>query len=154
MARQEMLAAVLALGLTGAPVAAEPAVEGLVSVTSAFPAAETADRLESAAKARGLTIFARIDHAAGAAAVGQELRPTTLLILGNARGGTPLMQQAQTIGIDLPLRALVWQDEKGVVRISYDDPAWLARRHGLDPRGAVPGTLGGILAQLAESAAH
>lgn len=144
--------AALILGTAGGSSAAGP--DGLISLVSTHSAAETTDRLENAAKERGLTIFARIDHAAGAAEVGQSLRPTTLLIFGNARGGTPLMQQAQTIGIDLPLKALVWQDEGGVVRISYDDPAYLARRHGLDPRGTAPVTLAVALAQLAETAAH
>ncbi len=144
--------AALILGTAGGASAAGP--DGLISVISTHSAVETTDRLEGAAKARGLTVFARIDHAAGAAAVGLDLRPTILLIFGNAKGGTPLMQQAQTLGIDLPLRALVWQDEGGVVRISYDDPAYLAQRHGLDPRGAAPVTLAGVLAQLAETAAH
>ncbi len=144
--------AALILGTAGGSSAAAP--DGLISVVSSHSAAETSDRLEGAAKARGLTIFARIDHAAGAAAAGLELRPTTLLIFGNAKGGTPLMQQAQTLGIDLPLRALVWQDEGGVVRVSYDDPAYLAQRHGLDARGMGPAALAGILAQLAETAAH
>ena len=144
--------AALILGTAGGSSAAGP--DGLISLVSTHSAAETTDRLESAAKERGLTIFARIDHAAGAAEVGQSLRPTTLLIFGNARGGTPLMQQAQTIGIDLPLKALVWQDEGGVVRVSYDDPAYLTRRHGLDPRGTAPVTLAAALAQLAETAAH
>jgi uncharacterized protein (DUF302 family) len=78
-----------------------------------------------------MTVFARIDHAAGAAEVGLPLRPTELLIFGNAKGGTPLMQAEQVIGIDLPLKALVWQDEAGVTWLSYNDPTWLARRHGL-----------------------
>ena len=82
-------------------------------------------------KAKGLTVFARIDHAAGAAGVGLSLRPTEVLIFGNARGGTPLMQSAQTIGIDLPLKALVWQDASGATWLSYNDPGWLAKRHGL-----------------------
>jgi uncharacterized protein (DUF302 family) len=89
------------------------------------------DRLETAVKAKGLTVFARIDHAAGAAAVGLSLRPTELLIFGNAKGGTPLMQSAQTTGIDLPLKALVWQDAAGKTWLSYNDPSWLAKRHGL-----------------------
>jgi uncharacterized protein (DUF302 family) len=78
-----------------------------------------------------MTVFARIDHAAGAAAVGLPLRPTELLIFGNAKGGTALMQSMQTIGIDLPLKALVWQDGSGKTWLSYNDPDWLARRHGL-----------------------
>src|SRR5262249_18534229 len=77
---------------------------------------------------RGLTVFARIDHAAGAAEVGLSLPPTWLLIFGNAKAGTPLMQSAQTIGIDLPLKALVWQDASGKTWLSYNDPAWLAKR--------------------------
>ena len=89
------------------------AAQGLTTIRSHFGPKETMDRLETAVKAKGLTVFARIDHAAGAASVGLPLRPTEVLIFGNARGGTPLMQSVQTIGIDLPLRALVWQDESG-----------------------------------------
>jgi uncharacterized protein (DUF302 family) len=89
------------------------------------------NRLEAEVKAKGMTVFARIDHAAGAAAVGLSLRPTELLIFGNAKGGTPLMQSIQTIGIDLPLKALVWQDASGKTWLSYNDPSWLAKRHGL-----------------------
>ena len=106
-------------------------IDGLTTIPSGFAARETMDRLEAAVKARGLTVFARIDHAAGAAAVGLPLGPTELLIFGNARGGTPLMQENQTAGIDLPLKALVHEDAAGNVWLSYDDPAWLARRHDL-----------------------
>lgn len=108
-------------------------VEGLVTVSIGAEPDETASRLERAIDARGLTLFARIDHAAGAADVGMPLRPTILLIFGNAKGGTPLMQSAQTIGIDLPLKILVWQNASGVTQLSYNDPHWLARRHGLGP---------------------
>jgi uncharacterized protein (DUF302 family) len=111
-------------------------VEGLVSIQSRFAAKETMDRLEAALRANGVSIFARIDHAAGAAAVGANLRPTEVLIFGNPRAGTPLMQAEQTIGIDLPLKVLVWQDALGVVRLSYNDPKWLAQRHGLGSKGA------------------
>jgi uncharacterized protein (DUF302 family) len=79
-----------------------------------------------------MTVFAHIDHAAGGAAASLSLRPTDLLIFGNAKGGTPLMQAAQTIGIDLPLKALVWQDASGITWLSYNDPNWLAQRHGLE----------------------
>ncbi len=103
--------------------------EGLLTVPSRFGPKETMDRLEAEVKGKGLTVFARIDHAAGAAEAGLILRPTELLILGNAKGGTPLMQSAQTMGIDLPLKALVWQDEQGRTFLSYNDPAWLAKRH-------------------------
>jgi uncharacterized protein (DUF302 family) len=89
------------------------------------------NKLEAEVKAKGMTVFARIDHAAGAAAVGLPLRSTELLIFGNAKGGTPLMQSNQTIGIDLPLKALVWENASGVTWLSYNDPSWLAKRHGL-----------------------
>jgi uncharacterized protein (DUF302 family) len=89
------------------------------------------NRLEAELRAKGMTVFARIDHAAGARAVGLSLRPTEVLIFGNAKAGTPLMQSVQTIGIDLPLKALVWQDSSGDTWLSYNDPAWLAQRHGL-----------------------
>ncbi len=105
--------------------------DGLTKVPSSFAAKETMDRLEAAVKAKGLTVFARIDHAAGAVATDLPLRPTELLIFGNARGGTPLMQADQTIGIDLPLKALVYEDANGKVWLAYNNPAWLAQRHGL-----------------------
>lgn len=79
-----------------------------------------------------MTVFAHIDHAAAAAAAGLPLRPTDLLIFGNASAGTPLMQTVQAIGIDLPLKALVWQDASGTTWLSYNDPLWLAQRHELD----------------------
>jgi len=107
------------------------AADGLTTLPSGSGPKETMDRLEAEVKAKGLTVFARIDHAAGAAGVGLSLRPTEVLIFGNARGGTPLMQSAQTIGIDLPLKALVWQDASGATWLSYNDPGWLAKRHGL-----------------------
>jgi uncharacterized protein (DUF302 family) len=110
-------------------------------------------RLEAAVRAKGLTVFAHIDHAAGAAEVGLALRPTDLLIFGNAKGGTPLMQSAQTSGIDLPLKMLVSEDAEGVTWLSYNDPGWLAKRHGLgrevDP---TVGALTAALAALAKSA--
>ena len=90
------------------------------------------DRLEAAIKENGMEVFARIDHAAGAAEVGLAMRATELLIFGNARGGTPLMQANQVIGIDLPLKALVFEDGAGKVWLAYNDPRWLAQRHGLD----------------------
>ena len=105
--------------------------DGLTTIASSLPARQTMDRLEAAVKAKGLTVFARVDHAAGAAAVGLPLRPTELLIFGNARGGTPLMQADQTVGIDLPLKALVYEDADGKVWLAYNNPAWIAQRHGL-----------------------
>ncbi|MDE5443185.1 DUF302 domain-containing protein [Bradyrhizobium sp. CSA207] len=108
------------------------ATEGLITIRSGHGSEETMNRLEAEVRAKGMTVFAHIDHAAGAAAVGLALRPTDLLIFGNANGGTPLMQSVQTIGIDLPLKALVWQDASGAIWLSYNDPHFLAERHGLD----------------------
>ena len=108
------------------------AVDGLTTLRSNHGPKDTMDRLEAAVTARSMTVFARIDHAAGGVGVGLSLRPTELLIFGNAKAGTPLMQAAQSIGIDLPLKALVWQDEAGDTWISSNDPSWLAKRHGVD----------------------
>jgi len=108
------------------------ATEGLITIRSGYGPQETMSRFEAEIRARGMTVFAHIDHAAGAGAAGLSLRPTDLLIFGNAKAGTPLMQQVQTIGIDLPLKALVWQDASGTTWVSYNNPAWAAHRHGLD----------------------
>lgn len=106
--------------------------DGLIACVSKFGPKETMDRFAAAVTRRGISIMARIDHAAAAAAVGMELRPTEVLIFGNPQAGTPLMQAVQTIGIDLPLKALVWQDEGGSTWLAYNDPQWLAHRHGVD----------------------
>ena len=108
-----------------------PIIEGLTSIRSSFGPKETMDRLEAEIRAQRMTVFARIDHAGGAAVVGLKLAPTELIIFGNARGGTPLMQSAQTVGIDLPLKALVWQEAAGKTWISYNEPGWIAQRHGV-----------------------
>jgi uncharacterized protein (DUF302 family) len=107
------------------------AADGLVVVKSPYSAKDTMNRLDEIVKKRGLNIFARIDHAAGAAKIGKVLRPTEILIFGNPQGGTPLMECAQSAGIDLPLKALVWEDATSQVWLGYNDPAFLARRHGV-----------------------
>ncbi|WP_298259664.1 DUF302 domain-containing protein [Bradyrhizobium sp.] len=127
-------------------------VQGLTTIKSSHGPNETMARLESAVKAKGLTVFARIDHAGGASAAGLSLRPTEVLIFGNAKGGTPLMQAVQTVGIDLPLKALVWQDASGETWLSWNDPAWLAARHGLSGVEAVVGKLAALLEELAKTA--
>jgi uncharacterized protein (DUF302 family) len=104
---------------------------GLVTVRSAYGPEETLNRLEAELVSKGMRVFARVDHAAGADTVGLPLQPTELLIFGNARGGTPLMHAARTIGVDLPIRVLVWQDAARDTWLTYNDPRWLARRHGL-----------------------
>ena len=126
---------------------------GLITVPSVRGVKDTIDRLAADVKTKGLTVFARIDHAAGAKDVGLPLRPTQLLIFGNAKAGTLLMQSQQSIGIDLPLKVLAWEDAAGKVWLSYNDPAWLAERHGLAlGSGAVTQAMAAGLAALAKQA--
>ncbi|KAA2236574.1 DUF302 domain-containing protein [Salinarimonas soli] len=109
--------------------------DGLVIRPSSFSVEETAKRLEAAILAKGMTVMARIDHSAAAAAVGLALRPTLVILFGNPRAGTPLMQASPTLAIDLPLKCLVWRDDDGGARLAFDDPTWLAERHGLRGEG-------------------
>ena len=127
------------------------AAEGLITIQSHYGPKETMQRLEAAVKAKGFTVFAHIDHSAQAAQVSLNLLPTDLLIFGNPKGGTPLMRSDQTIGIDLPLKALVWQDEKGATWLSYNDPEWIVQRHG--GAGGTEDTVGAISAALKAVAA-
>jgi uncharacterized protein (DUF302 family) len=127
------------------------AAEGLITIQSHYGPKETMQRLEAAVKAKGFTVFAHIDHSAQAAQVSLNLPPTDLLIFGNPKGGTPLMRSNQTIGIDLPLKALVWQDEKGATWLSYNDPEWIVQRHG--GAGGTEDTVGAISAALKAVAA-
>jgi uncharacterized protein (DUF302 family) len=105
--------------------------DGLLAVKSPHSPKETLHRLETLLKQKGMTIFARIDHAAAAVKVGKTLRATELLIFGNPQSGTPFMECSQTVGIDLPLKALVWEDASGQVWLGYNDPEFLAQRHGV-----------------------
>ena len=127
------------------------AADGLVEVKSPYQSTETMNRLEAVVRQRGLTVFARIDHAAGAAKVGKTLRATELLIFGSPQGGTPFMECAQTAGIDLPLKALVWEDAASQVWLGYYDPGFLAKRHGAAACPAVEG-LRKALAGLGDAA--
>ena len=104
---------------------------GFVNVQSNHSVKETANRLETVLKQKGMTVFTRINHAAGARRVGKVLRPTELIIFGNPKVGAPLMQCSQTVGLDLPQKALIWEDEAGLVWFSYNAPAFLDKRHGL-----------------------
>jgi uncharacterized protein (DUF302 family) len=128
------------------------AAQGLTAIKSSHPPRETMNRLEAAVSAKGLTVFARIDHAAGASAAGLSLRPTEVLIFGNAKGGTPLMQSAQTTAIDLPLKALVWQDASDQTWLAWNDPAWIAARHGLAGAEAVVVKLTALLDEIGKAA--
>jgi len=127
---------------------------GLTTLASRQDFQTTLDRLIRALKDKGVTVFAVIDHAAGAQAAGLALGPTTVVVFGDPRAGTPLMQARQSVGIDLPLKMLVWRDAAGATQVSYNDPAWIARRHGLDP-DAQPGVakMSAALAMFAAAAA-
>jgi uncharacterized protein (DUF302 family) len=130
------------------------AADGLITRSSAHDFATTRERLLAALAAKGITVFARVDHAAGATSVGLSLRPTTVIIFGNPAAGTPLMQASQAAGIDLPLKALIWQDGDGVVHLTYNDPHWIAPRHRLgDEAGPAVAALTAVLAGLAQQAA-
>jgi uncharacterized protein (DUF302 family) len=129
--------------------------DGMITTKSRHAVKETMDRLEADLTRLGISVFARIDHAAGAALVEMPLRPTLLLIFGSPKGGTPLMQAVQRVGIDLPLKMLCWQDGTGDVWLAYNDMEWLGNRHQL---GAVAApsidALARLLATLAATAAE
>lgn len=105
------------------------AENGLINLASKHPVDETMQRLETLLGERGVTIFARVDHSGEAAKVGLAMRPTKLLIFGSPKGGTPLMQATPTVAIDLPLKALFWEDPYGKVWLTYNDPQYLQHRH-------------------------
>lgn len=105
--------------------------DGMIVLESAYGPTETANRMVAAIGKHGMAVMARVDHAAAAAKVGLALGPTEMLMFGNPRGGTPLMQATQTAGIDLPLKALIWQDAASRTWVGYNDPHWIATRHGV-----------------------
>jgi len=113
------------------------AATGLVVIKSPYPVTQTLDRLQALVQERGMKVFARIDHAKGAASIGKTLRPTEVILFGNPQGGTPFMECAQTVGIDLPLKALAWEDAAGQVWLGYNDPEFLAQRHEVPECGVV-----------------
>ena len=127
-------------------------MSGLTTIRSHFDHKETLNRLDAAIKAQGMTVFARIDHAAGAAEAGLTLAPTELIIFGNARGGTPLMQSVQTVGIDLPLKALVWEDASGAIWLSYNEPSWIAQRHDVANAEAIVSKMAAVLSAMSRKA--
>jgi len=122
--------------------------EGIISVPSKYSVPETLDRVETALKAKSIKVFARVDHSGEAEKVGLKMQPTQLLIFGNPKGGTPIMLAAPTSAIDLPLKALAWQDGDGKVWLSYNDPKYFARRFGLtDEQIKTIAGIGGMLEQ-------
>jgi uncharacterized protein (DUF302 family) len=129
-----------------------PEVTGMIALPSPHGAAETVQRLESLLKQKGIRLFTRIDHAGGAGKVGLPLRFTQVLLFGNPQVGTALMQSNQTVGIDLPLRALIWEDEAGKVWLGYDDPHYLAGRHHIVDRDETVRAMSAGLQALAQAA--
>ncbi|MBI1299265.1 DUF302 domain-containing protein [bacterium] len=125
---------------------------GLVTVASDSSVAETTERLEAALRERGLIVVAVIDHAANAENAGFDLRPTRLIITGNPNLGTPLMQESQTVAIDLPQKFLIWEDENGDVFVGYNDPKYLAGRHNITGQDSVLETVANALANFAQRA--
>jgi uncharacterized protein (DUF302 family) len=129
-----------------------PKDDDLVTLPSAHGANETVERLKSLLNQKKIHVFAHIDHAAGAKEVGLTLRPTQVLVFGNPQAGTPLMQSKQTIGLDLPLRVLVWQDEAGKVWLTYRRPGLLAKQHHVAGQDKTVKALDDGLAALARAA--
>lgn len=127
------------------------AADGLITLRSPHSAKDTVDRFEAAAKGKGLHIFLRLDHAAGAKKIGRTLPPTELLVFGNPQGGTPLMECAPSAGIDLPLKALAWEDASGQVWLGYNDPQYLAARHQAGSCPVVPNLRKALDALAAEA---
>lgn len=125
---------------------------GMVNVKSPRSVSGTAERLQSLLRDKGMTVFLVVDHAAGARKAGLELRPTSLVIFGNAKVGTPLMRCQQTVAMDLPQKALIWEDAQGQVWLSYNDPQYLAERHGVPGCEQVLRKISGALANFARAA--
>lgn len=129
------------------------ATQGVVTIDSNHTVKETADRLENVLNAKGMTIFNRIRHSEAAQNIGVDLRPTELIIFGNPKVGSPLMQCEQTVAIDLPQKALIWEGPTGRVHISYNDPAYLQGRHSISGCAEVLARINKALAGITRAAA-
>jgi uncharacterized protein (DUF302 family) len=151
MLERRLLGLALILIATGSSAAGS---DGLIVTTSTHGVADTADRAEAAIAERGLGVFARIDHAAGATKAGLELPPTELLIFGNPMAGTRLMHCSPTVAIDLPLKLLVWEGADGITQVAYNAPEWLDARHGLSDCAPVLENIEKALSEIAATAAR
>ena len=147
-----VLATMLALLTLASTVSAQEAPPNIRTLLSSEGFAATVERLEQAIADEGLTLLTTIDHAANAENVGLELRPTTVLLFGNPEVGTPLMQAAPTLALDLPQRMLVWENEVGDVFVTWRDPTVLASEHGLQPDQAPLPNIAALLEALAQTA--
>lgn len=128
------------------------AQDGVNSVESPFDVATTMDKLVAVLESKGMTIMARVNHAANAEKNGLSLRPTELLIFGNPKIGTPLMNCAQSVAIDLPQKMLAWQDEAGTTYLGWNDPGYLQNRHAIEGCDEILQTVTGALANFAKAA--
>jgi uncharacterized protein (DUF302 family) len=128
------------------------ASDGLVQYESHYSVKETADRFENIAKSKGLTLFARVDHQKNAAGVGLELRPTEVIIFGNPKVGTPLMQCSQEVAIDLPQKVMVSEDADNKVWLSYNNPNYLMKRHDIKGCDKLIDKISGVLSKLSKAA--
>lgn len=151
MLKKIILATILTFALAWQPALANG--NDLIIKQSSFGVAETLDRLEALFAERGIGVAARVDHAASARRVDLELRPNQVLIFGNPKLGTPLMQSNPAIGIDLPLRVLAWEDADGKVWVAYTDPATLRSRHEITDRDANFAQMAKVLDGLTTAAA-
>lgn len=154
MVRLLALTIALVTGIAAAQAQSATMAQDMIVKESAAGFAATVERLRGEIESRGATILATVDHAAAARANGLELRPTTLVIFGNPKLGTPLMQSQQTAGLDLPLRVLVWEDAGGQVRIGYWPPAGIAELHGIADRGEVTAKMTKALDAITSAAAQ
>ncbi|MBT6825675.1 MAG: DUF302 domain-containing protein [Rhodospirillales bacterium] len=151
--RQLLIAFIVCLGVTAVfSVPARAGADGLIIKDSDFGVAKTIDRLGIAMERKGIKIFKRINHAKGAMSIGMELAPAEILIFGTPKIGTPLMQSNPMIGLDLPLKALVWKDADGRVKLAYTDPTWLAMRYGITDRDEVFKKMAGALNKFTDMA--
>lgn len=146
------LAALIVFVMVGASSVAFAGDDGLVTKKSAYSVKETLDRLENILKKKGITVALRWSHSDNGNKVGIPLRPTELLIFGNPKLGTNFFTSKQTSGIDLPMKALAWEDEKGQVWLTYNDPAYIAKRHGINDRDKVKMKMTGALDKLTTKA--
>jgi uncharacterized protein (DUF302 family) len=146
--------AAVGLSLSATVVAEQAKVDGFISVESAHSVKDTADKLETVLNSKGMTVFNRINHQQGAEKAGLQLRETEVILFGNPKVGTPLMQCAQSVAIDLPQKALIWKDEAGKVWLSYNDPAYLAARHNIEGCEAALKKVSGALAKFAMAASE
>lgn len=152
MRRFALTAAVVTVLAFAAAPNLQAAPDGMIVKPSAHGVSATLDKLETVLKKNGIRVFARVDHAAGADSVDMDLPATQLLIFGNPKLGTPLMQAQRTVAIDLPMKALAYADADGDVHLAYNDPAYFAERHGIEGQDAVIDRMTGALDKLTDAA--